>query len=37
MQHITGTAGFQMRISISEDGIEAQNQDRFIEVSDLFH
>jgi hypothetical protein len=37
MQHITGTARFQLRISILEDDIDAQNQVRFIEVSDLFN
>jgi hypothetical protein len=33
MQHIIGTARFQLRISILEDAIDAQNK----EVSDLFH
>jgi hypothetical protein len=37
MQHITVTARFQLRISILEDDIDAQNQVRFIEISDLFH
>jgi hypothetical protein len=30
MQHITGTARFQLRISSLEDAINAQNQVRFI-------
>jgi transposase len=32
MQHITGTARFQMRISSLEDAIDAQNQVRFIDA-----
>jgi hypothetical protein len=37
MQHFTGTARFQLRISSFADAIDAQNQVRFMEVSDLFH
>jgi hypothetical protein len=36
MQHITGTAQFQLRISSFAVAIDAQNQVRFMGVSDLF-
>jgi hypothetical protein len=37
MQHITGTARFQLRISSFAVAVDAQNQVRFMEISDLFH
>jgi hypothetical protein len=37
MQHFTGTARIQLRISSFEAAINVKNQVLFKEVSDLFH